>query len=468
VSNDVSDTESKNMSVISTDSIECTWEEPHLPHFTVLENDNFHKYKGGHLILHKFEKKSLLIHNRKNTDTDCQTIVNPTSVAKQARAACLALVRVKGLPRPNLMLRSDQLVKQHKSVLKDTNHIITTGIYRQSSHSDGRKRLVQKLHPFLANLDSISSSLLQQLVNRGFVPNTDMDVVVMVLNDGVMDVFLNYICSCRQHNISVERVLVFTSNKELVPLIEATGAMGIHADSFAVVSKEASGVYLDKTFSDMMWYKAFSVWLVLRLKFNVLFQDVDLVWFKDPFPYLHAFVSPIGLKVDSFWQDDGQRGIRYTPFYGNSGFYYIRWNPRTEHWAWSVVTAFDVMATSGSHQNVVTMRTIEHFDLFNMSYKILSLNEFPTGVKYHEDKKFMQGMVDGSVTPYNFHMCWTSNKVDKLKYFKASSMWYLDASCEHEAVRPRGVVFKEVLHDSRIPVENRRPALQKRCCRTAI
>jgi hypothetical protein len=26
---------------------------------------------------------------------------------------------------------------------------------------------------------------------------------------------------------------------------------------------------------------------------------------------------------------------------------------------------------------------------------------------------------------YNFHMCWTQGKKDKLKYMKASGMWYL-------------------------------------------
>lgn len=416
--------------------------------------------------MHKFEKKTLLVSNRDSSE--CRIIVNPTSVAKQARAACLSLVRVKDLPRSNLLLRNDQMVKD-KRLLKGmtADQVVTTGIYRQSSHADGRRRLEQKLSPFLRNLQGIEASLLSRLTARGLMPDSDADVVVMVLNDGVMDMFLNYICSCRQHNISVHRVLVFTASAELLPMIEATGAMAVHDASFAAVSKEASGVYLDKTFSDMMWYKAFSVWLVMRLRFNVLFQDVDLVWFRDPFPYLHSFKSPVGLRVDSFWQDDGQRGIRYTPFYGNSGFYYVRWSPRTEHWAWSVVTAYDIMATSGSHQNVVTMRTIEHFDLFNMSYKVLTLNEFPTGVKYHEDKKFMQGMLDGTVRPYNFHMCWTSNKVDKLKYFKESKMWYIFPGCEHGAVRPRGLVFKDLLHDTRVPVEGRRAALEQRCCRTA-
>ena len=47
----------------------------------------------------------------------------------------------------------------------------------------------------------------------------------------------------------------------------------------------------------MMWYKAFSVWLLLRLGCNVLFQDVDLVWFKEPFSYFRAYVQVTSLPL---------------------------------------------------------------------------------------------------------------------------------------------------------------------------
>lgn len=36
-----------------------------------------------------------------------------------------------------------------------------------------------------------------------------------------------------------------------------------------------------------MWFKSFSVWLLLKMGYNVLFQDVDLVWFKNPLDLFH-------------------------------------------------------------------------------------------------------------------------------------------------------------------------------------
>ena len=82
----------------------------------------------------------------------------------------------------------------------------------------------------------------------------------------------------------------------------------------------------------MMWYKAFSVYLILKLGINVLFQDADLVWFKNPFPYFHSYgkdengnvIIPGSQYIEGFFSDDGQRSLRYSPYYANSGFYYLK------------------------------------------------------------------------------------------------------------------------------------------------
>ncbi len=48
----------------------------------------------------------------------------------------------------------------------------------------------------------------------------------------------------------------------------------------------------------MMWYKAFSIYLLLRRRVNVLFQDIDLVWFKDPMPYFREFRAQTKARSD--------------------------------------------------------------------------------------------------------------------------------------------------------------------------
>ena len=186
--------------------------------------------------------------------------------------------------------------------------------------------------------------------------------------------------------------------------------MGYYHPSFTNVPRKASGGYLDKVFVMMMWYKAFSLHVMLRMGFNVLFQDVDLVWFRNPFEHLHENMKNEKgeFEYEAYLSDDGARAIRYSPFFANSGFYYLRSTESTRSFSYSVMLAFDILHATGSHQNVFTFRLLENMELFpTTKKKFLKLSEFPSGVKYHHDKQYMKRVVDGSAHPYIFHMCWT-------------------------------------------------------------
>ena len=200
-------------------------------------------------------------------------------------------------------------------------------------------------------------------------------------------------------------------HSEIIPIIEATGAMGLYHEGYSAVSKKASNDYLDRIFVDMMWYKAFSIFLILREGINILFQDVDLVWFKDPFPYFHEYIfnhtersKLTGYSPEGFFSDDGQRTHRYTPYYANSGFYYLLSNQRTINFAWSIMQAFDTVQVGGSHQNVFTMRLLEGLGISYPYVKLLDLDNFPTGIQYHHNKKYMAKLMSHEYLPYNFHM----------------------------------------------------------------
>ena len=178
------------------------------------------------------------------------------------------------------------------------NQFSPIGLFRKVPKERGHLRTVQKLGPFVRHFDGpngINTQLKEMLDMRGFKAGSD--VVVMVINEGEIDLFLNFVCSCHLHNITTSNVLVFAGSKEIITMIESTGAMGIYHEGYSSVSKKASTDYLDRPFVDMMWYKAFSVYLVLRLKINVLFQDVDLVWFRDPFPVFHNWTGRDGIPL---------------------------------------------------------------------------------------------------------------------------------------------------------------------------
>jgi len=96
-----------------------------------------------------------------------------------------------------------------------------------------------------------------------------------------------------------------------------------------------------------------------------------------------------GLYLDAVFTDDGQRGLRYSPFYANSGFYYIKASERATYFAWSIMTGFPMIQRTGSHQNVFTMRLQETMDLAGLRSKLLTLQDFPNGFYYHHNNTYM-------------------------------------------------------------------------------
>jgi Nucleotide-diphospho-sugar transferase len=245
-------------------------------------------------------------------------------------------------------------------------------------------------------------------------------VIVMVANEGVMDLALNFICSAEGAGIDLATVAMFVGTEDDVELVENMGARAFYSPALGSMPTRAAGMYLDDTFSRMMWFKTTSVFLAAEAGFDVLFQDVDLVWMKDPIPYLR------GLDNDISFMDDGARTPRYTPFFVNSGFFFIKNNERTRFFQEKMLKNGAVeIARSHSHQSVLIKHLSEAHHIAGLKVLVLDKDLFPSGEAYHERKKYLATVIDRSFTPFVFHMCWTTNRNDKVLYFKELDLWYL-------------------------------------------
>ena len=126
---------------------------------------------------------------------------------------------------------------------------------------------------------------------------------------------------------------------------------------------------------------------------------------------------------------------RYNPYFANSGFYYLRANDRTQHLMYRMLQSFDAILTFRSHQHVLDQQLIEHTARFGLSVAVLPKDAFPQGQVFHHNKAQMQQYVDGELKPYVFHMCWTANEENKLKYLKNLGLWFLKPTCSEDAFR---------------------------------
>jgi hypothetical protein len=153
------------------------------------------------------------------------------------------------------------------------------------------------------------SSIIKQFIAVVGVPITSegkrRSLIIMVLNEGVVDLFLNFLCSCRSSGILsqiIDSLVVITGQEHLVTLIGSMGVKAFFHSSLGPIPKKAADFYGDRTFGMLMWFKVTSVYLALKAGFNVLFQDVDLVWMDNPLPILEGMKSN-----DIIFMDDGAR-----------------------------------------------------------------------------------------------------------------------------------------------------------------
>jgi hypothetical protein len=394
--------------------------------------------------------------------SSCELFAN--NLVTEDASSCFGIVLDKTplIDHSHLLLRyktkEDSLPQSSSQVSKITptsasasaSSLQFSGFFIKPGNLKGRLRFAEKLKPLLSALSDVEKEMDDLLLSRHLPRGAD--VVVMVVNEGEMDLFMNFVCSCQAHNLSLTNIIVFSASADIIPLISSTGAMGYYHSDFATASKRHSVAYLDGVFVDMMWYKAFSVWLLLHLERNVLFQDIDIIWLKNPFPYFHQHLStlqhlhsvsstgsPLPPLPDAYLSDDGQRASpRFSPFYANSGFYYFLSNSKTIHTSWLILLTFDVMQSGGSHQNVFTQRLLEAYDQYNLITQSLTQKEFTNGATYHHTPSFIKRMQQRKVVPFMFHMCWTADKAQKLEFFKLSHMWYLRDGLSYEDFKGEG------------------------------
>ena len=177
-----------------------------------------------------------------------------------------------------------------------------------------------------------------------------------------------------------------------------------------------------------MYAKVVTVQLVNMLGYHLLFQDVDIVWYRDPLPALR---QPPFSDFDVVFQDDGAHTLRYAPYSANSGFYYVRHNAKTRYLFAEFLYNGELILQKKSHQQALTALLGEHASRHGLKVKIIPMEDldFLGGFHYHRKIDTMRALAKDEVKPSMFHMSWTSNKKNKLLFMKQMGMWYVNGSC---------------------------------------
>lgn len=286
-------------------------------------------------------------------------------------------------------------------------------------------RILNDLKPILRN----SMKQSNEKVKNGSSANTksvmvkSKSVVVMVCNKGQAHLFQNFVCNARSKGLDLSRIIMFATDKYTYDLCHALDILVYYdAEIFGDMPEQAARRYGDRIFSKMMMAKVYCVHLVMSLGYDVLFQDVDVIWHKNPLEYL---ITEEKKEWDMLFQDDGSRQPRYNPYSPNTGFYFVRNNPLTMYFFSTLLRMGDLISATKSHQAALAALLAEFSGWKGLRVKTWSKSGlFPGGVEYHQNRDYMKKMIDGKIDPFIFHMSWTENKDNKKLYYEQMGEWY--------------------------------------------
>jgi hypothetical protein len=305
------------------------------------------------------------------------------------------------------------------------------------------------LHDYIGVLDNVLKQLRRQLKTqmhqskqKGPAAMKESNAfIVMVCNRGQSLLLWNFACNAKAKGLDLSRVIVFATDDYTKEMAQGLG-LHVFANKaiFGAMPEAAAKFYGDRSFQKMMMAKVFCVHLVLSCGYDVLFQDVDVVMFRNP---LEFFLQDELREWDMMFQDDGARTVRYQPYSPNTGFYYVRNNPTTMFFFGTLLRMGDLVAATKSHQASLTALLNEFASWKGLRVKVwrMGLNDgsptpFPGGAEYHRHNDYMRELVDEKIHPWVFHMSWTENKDNKKLFFEQMGEWYLQedtSSCSSPA-----------------------------------
>jgi len=302
-----------------------------------------------------------------------------------------------------------------------------SNFYAPPFNNQYTKKHWSMLRTFLENVDSVLDELkpILKKVSR------NNSVVILTCNHGQSALLVNFACSATRRGFDLGNILVFPSDLETKELAEGLGLTTYYDEkNMGPLPSGEARRYGDKTFKAMMYAKVLCVLYPLLLDYDVLFQDVDIVWYKNPMTFFHNETSD-AFKFDVIFQHDGSNSVRYAPYSANSGFYYVRANKKTQYLFTSLLYHSDLILTWDSHQQALVQLLAEHSSLFGLNVKVYNRDTsmFPGGWQFHRKHSFMKELVKGKTDSYIFHMSWTENKDNKLLFLRQLGEWYVNDAC---------------------------------------
>lgn len=172
--------------------------------------------------------------------------------------------------------------------------------------------------------------------------------------------------------------------------------------------------------------KVVAVHLVNLLGYDLLFQDVDMIWFKDPLQLFQDQNHTL-FQFDVMFADDGARWVLTLPYSANTGFFYARYNERTRHLFRSWLFHLDILYANNGDQPAMKTILPEESSLTGLRIKVLDADDFPCGnrIRQVRHREYITSVMQGKRnTTYMLHVNWNHGEQYKRALMKQMGVWY--------------------------------------------
>jgi len=193
---------------------------------------------------------------------------------------------------------------------------------REAGIPDYRLNTAPSYKALVDYLGALDDTLVELQPLLRTIATPKKSVIVSVVNYGQAVLFENFLCNARSKGLDTSHLLLFATDEKTYKLAMEYGVTVYYNEAiFGDLPENAAGRFGDRIFSRMMMAKVYCVHLVISCGYNVLFQDVDMVWYRDPLPFLESRELS---EWDMIFQDDGARANRFAPYSPNTGTFPTR------------------------------------------------------------------------------------------------------------------------------------------------
>ncbi len=255
------------------------------------------------------------------------------------------------------------------------------------------------------------------------------EIVAMSFNAPYSLLFRNWHASCVANGIDVRhQTLLFPMDPEADRIGSELGYRTYYdPESYGGFGRSAEVRFGDHQWIDCLFMKNAAMGDLLACGLDVLFQDVDIVWKKNPLPLLRN-QGATG-EWDFMFHKAAIHG-KFQPLYYNSGFVYARSN-EFSRLTWDKIVDYQRYVYAYGSQQAPVNTVMNTYRERGLRTRALDPDEFVNGHLLRRHPK--RGETKLFADAYILHANWTSGLEQKLDRLRKIGFWHLD---DRENARP--------------------------------